>query len=301
MITISRKRNMNTIQLPEEYLNTVTGMALEEDAGRGDITSELLIPCELQGRAYLLVKASGIIAGTEVVKKVMWKVDRSLRIETRIPDGTRVESGDVVMLFFGNVRSILKAERVALNFIQRLSGIATTTASYVEKVRDLGVDIADTRKTTPILRLLEKYSVKMGGGRNHRMDLNDAILIKDNHFAALRALGMSYKEIVAKARQGAPVGMKVEAEARTVEEAVDALEAGVDIIMLDNMDIRDMTRAVELVAGQAEVEASGGVNLETVHAIAETGVDYISVGALTHSYNSLDISLELESQTFKLV
>jgi nicotinate-nucleotide pyrophosphorylase (carboxylating) len=164
----------------------------------------------------------------------------------------------------------------------------------VAAVHGLGVDIADTRKTTPGLRLLEKYAVKMGGGRNHRLDLSSAILIKDNHFAALKALGMSYKEIVIQAVQKAPAGMKVEAEATSVAEAAQAAEAGADIIMLDNMPIDDMRRAVEEIDGRAEVEASGGVNLKTVRAIAETGVDFISVGALTHSSKALDISLEYE-------
>ena len=283
-----------------DHVEKLIECALAEDTGRGDITSETLIPCDLQGKAYLLVKASGVIAGTEVVEKVLHRVDTSLRVEIRIKDGTPVKNGDIVLLISGNIRSILKAERVALNFIQRLSGIASTTAQYVEKVRDLKVDIADTRKTTPGLRVLEKYAVRMGGGRNHRMDLGDAILIKDNHFESLRALGMSYREIVAKARANAPPELKIEAEARTVEEAVDAVEAGVNIVMLDNMTIGEMTSAVELIAGRAEVEASGGINLKTVRKVAETGVDFISVGALTHSYNSLDISLELEPQTFKL-
>jgi nicotinate-nucleotide pyrophosphorylase (carboxylating) len=292
---------MDNYQVPEEYLGKIIDSALAEDAGRGDITSEILIPCDLQGQAYLLVKASGKIAGVGVVEQVMHRVDPSLKIEINIQDGSSVKIGDIILNIKGNVRSILKAERVALNFIQRLSGIASTTAHFIEKVQGLGVEIADTRKTTPVLRLLEKYAVRMGGGRNHRMDLNDAILIKDNHISALRALGMSYKEIVTKAKQNVPPEMKVEAEARTIEEAVDALDAGADIIMLDNMSIKDMTRAVELITGRAEVEASGGINLTNVRAVAETGVDFISVGALTHSYQSLDISLELESQTFRLV
>jgi len=163
------------------------------------------------------------------------------------------------------------------------------------------VEIADTRKTTPGLRLLEKYAVRMGGGRNHRMDLGEAILIKDNHIAALRALGMGYREIVEKAKHDSPAGIKVEAEATSLREVADALEAGADIIMLDNMTVAEMARAVELIRGRVELEASGGVNLENVRDVAETGVDFISVGALTHSYRSLDISLEVEPQTLKLV
>ncbi len=249
----------------------------------------------------MLIKGDGVIAGTELAEGVFHLVDPSLKIEILIKDGTPVKIGDIAMTISGNVRSILQAERVALNFLQRLSGIASTTASYVARVHDLGVDIADTRKTTPGLRLLEKYAVRMGGGKNHRLDLSDAILIKDNHIAAMRTLGMSFKEIVVKAKHDAPPEIKLEVETQTIQEARDALEAGADIIMLDNMPIEEMTRAVELIAGRAEVEASGGINLTNVRAVAETGVDFISVGALTHSYKALDISLELEPQTFKLI
>jgi nicotinate-nucleotide pyrophosphorylase (carboxylating) len=286
--------------LSNEYVNNIIEAALAEDMGRGDITSQILIPCDLQGKAYMLIKEDGVIAGTEVAGGVFHRVDPSLEVNIRIKDGTPVKIGDSAMLISGSVRSILEAERVALNFLQRLSGIASTTAKYVAKVQGLGVDIADTRKTTPGLRPLEKYAVRMGGGRNHRLDLSDAILIKDNHIAALRTLGMSFTEIVTRAKQEAPSEIKVEAEATTVQEALDALEAGADIIMLDNMSVGDMTRAVELIAGRAEIEASGGINLTSVRTVAETGVDFISVGALTHSYKALDISLELESQNLKL-
>jgi nicotinate-nucleotide pyrophosphorylase (carboxylating) len=292
---------MKTNRLPADYVEKIIELAIAEDTGKGDVTSEILIPCELQGKAYMLVKATGVVAGAEIVKQVLHRVDELLNVDILIKDGTPVKSGDVILLISGNVRSILKAERVALNFIQRLSGIASATAQYVAKVQDLGVEIADTRKTTPVLRFLEKYAVRMGGGRNHRMDLSDAVLIKDNHIAALLALGMRYKEIVAKAREDAPPGLKIEAEASTIEESLDAVEAGVDIVMLDNMPLAEMSRAVDLIAGRAEVEASGGFNLQSIRAAAETGVDFISVGALTHSFSALDISLELEPQTFKLL
>lgn len=292
---------MNKGNLSVEYIDRLVEQALCEDIPVGDITSEILIPRELEGKAYMLVKAPGVVAGTAVVERVFYKIEQLLKVDIKIQDGSAVQYGDIIMFVTGNVRSILKAERVSLNFIQRLSGIATTTAQYVEKVKGLRVDIADTRKTTPTLRLLEKYAVRSGGGRNHRMDLSDAVLIKDNHIAALRALGRSFSEIVATARLNAPQGLKVEAEARTIGEAVEAVEAGVDIVMLDNMTVPEMKRAVELIAGRAEVEASGGINLNTVRSVAETGVDFISVGALTHSYNSLDISLELEPQTLRLL
>jgi nicotinate-nucleotide pyrophosphorylase (carboxylating) len=292
---------MNIKQLPLEYIDKIVEIALAEDVGKGDVTTESLIPHSMHGKAYMLVKENGVIAGTKVVERVFHQVDPGLKIEIKITDGKPVKKKDIVMLISGNVRSILKAERIALNFVQRMSGIATTTSKYVAKVRGLNVDIADTRKTTPVLRLFEKYSVLMGGGRNHRMDLNEAILIKDNHFAALRALGLTYKEIIAKAKRNAPAGIKIEAETTTLQEVEDAVEVGVDIIMLDNMVLEDMKNAVKLIAGKAEVEASGGVNLKTVRSVAETGVDFISVGALTHSYKALDISLEIEPQTFKMI
>jgi len=285
--------------LPVEVVDRIVEVALEEDIGRGDITSEILIPCNLKGSAYIMVKEDGVIAGLEVIVRVFQKIDPSLQIETISEDGARVKAGDIVMRITGSIRSLLKAERVALNFLQRLSGIATTTARYVEKVSDLGVEIADTRKTTPGLRILEKYAVKLGGGRNHRMDLGDAVLIKDNHFAALRALGMSYQEIVAKARESAPPDMKVEAEATSIEEALAAVEAGADIVMLDNMEIGEMKKAVRLIGGRVEIEASGNFRLENIRAAAETGVDIISVGALTHSYKSMDISMEIDVQSFR--
>lgn len=298
---MENEKEKQSAELPVDYVDKIVAIALAEDVGKGDITSEILISVDLQGRAYMLVKENGVIAGTQVVERVFHIIDPSLDVVIQIKDGAAVKNGDVPMIVSGNVRSILKAERVALNFFQRLSGIASATAEYVSKTRDLFVDIADTRKTTPMLRALEKYAVRMGGGRNHRIDLYDAILIKDNHIAALRALGMSYKEIVTKAKHAAPEGMIVEAEATTLQEALDAVESGADIVMLDNMSMMEMTRAVELIAGRAEVEASGGINLKNVRSVAETGVDFISVGALTHSYKAMDISLELEPQTFKLL
>jgi len=292
---------MKISELTDERVDSIIEIALAEDIGRGDITSEALIPCSLEGKAFMLVKEAGVLAGSKIAEKTLHKVDPKLKVEILIQDGSKVKPGDIAMLVAGNVRSILKAERVALNFIQRLSGIATATAQYVEKVRDLGVEIADTRKTTPGLRLLEKYAVHMGGGRNHRLDLAEAVLIKDNHIDSLRILGMTFKEIVTKARENTPPDIKIEVEARTVEEAAQAADLGVDIIMLDNMNIDEMTKAVELISGRAEIEASGGITLKNVRAAAQTGVDFISVGALTHSFKSLDISLELKTQTLKLI
>jgi len=258
------------------------------------------MPPDLLGKASILVKARGILAGGEIAKKVFLRVDPSLRVEVVIKDGAKVKPGDIAATISGKVVSILKAERTALNFLQRLSGIASQTARYIAKARGLKVSITDTRKTTPGLRLLEKYAVSIGGGQNHRLHLGDGILIKDNHIAALRALGMSLKDIVTKAKQNAQ-GLKVEVEVGTAEEAVEAVEGGADIIMLDNMSPDEMRRVVSLLPGQVKIEASGGVTLANVRAVAETGVNLISVGALTHSPKALDISLELEPQTLNLL
>lgn len=292
---------INKLQLSNEQIDSLIDLALAEDISHGDITSQGLIPPELQGKASILAKAEGIIAGGEVAKRVFLRVDPSLKVELPIKDGTRVKPGDIVATIFGNVISILKAERVALNFLQRLSGIASHTAQFITKTKGLKVKITDTRKTTPALRLLEKYAVQIGGGQNHRFHLGDGILIKDNHLAALRALGMNMKDIVAKAKQNAPQGVRVEVEASTIQEALDAAEAGADIIMLDNMSPDEMRQVVNSVPSQVKIEASGGITLDNVRTVAMTGVDFISVGALTHSPKALDISLELEPQTLKLI
>ena len=292
---------INKLQLSNEQIDNIIDLALAEDISHGDITSQGLIPSELQGKASILAKAEGIIAGGEVAKRVFLKVDPSLKVKLLIQDGARVQPGDIVATIFGNVIGILKAERVALNFLQRLSGIASLTAQFIAKTKGLKVKITDTRKTTPALRLLEKYAVRIGGGQNHRFHLGDGILIKDNHLAALRALGMNIKDIVARAKQNAPAGVKVEVEASTIQEALDAAEAGADIVMLDNMSPDEMRRVVNSVPGQVRIEASGGITLDNVGTVAMTGVDFISVGALTHSTRALDISLELEPQTLKLI
>ncbi len=292
---------MNKLQLTEEQLNSIIDVALAEDVSHGDVTSEILIPPQLEGKAFILVKARGILAGSEVAREVFLRVDPSLKVELLIEDGARVKPGDVIATVCGRVISILKAERVVLNFLQRLSGIASVTAQYVAKSRGLPAKIVDTRKTTPGLRLLEKHAVRMGGGQNHRFHLGDGVLIKDNHLAALRALGMSLKDIVAKAKQNAPPGLRVEVEVTTAQEALDAAEAGADIIMFDNMSPGEMLRVVNLLPSGVATEASGGITLANVREAAMAGVDVISIGALTHSPKALDISLELEPQTLQLL
>jgi len=269
--------------------------ALAEDLGRGDITTETLIPSDQQSKAIILAKAEGVIAGTEVAQQVFQKVDPELQVTILITDGTIIRPGDRIATISGKTTSILKAERVALNFLQHLSGIASETARYVEEVKGLRVRITDTRKTTPGLRTLQKYAVWIGGGKNHRMHLGDALLIKDNHILALRRQGLSLKEIIAKARQRAANKLIVEIEVKDIDEAAKAAESGADIIMLDNMSFDDMRKAVHIIERRALVEASGGITLETVKATAETGVNLISVGALTHSVKALDISLEIEA------
>ncbi|MFC1982773.1 carboxylating nicotinate-nucleotide diphosphorylase [Chloroflexota bacterium] len=284
-----------------EEVDKIIDLALAEDTSHGDITSEVLIPPELNGKASILIKEEGILAGGEIARRVFLNVNPALKVETLIEDSSKVQPGDIIATISGRVISILKAERTVLNFLQRLSGIASLTARYVAETGGLTVNIVDTRKTTPGLRVLEKYAVRMGGGKNHRLHMGDGILIKDNHLAALRALGMSLKDITTKANQNAPPGIKVEVEVTTAQEALDAVEAGADMIMLDNMNFDEMKRVVGLVSGQAKIEASGGITLANVRQAAMTGVDIISIGALTHSFKALDISLEIEPQTLELL
>jgi len=282
------------MELLWEQVDNLINLALVEDTGYGDPTSESLIPPGLGGRAAILAKANGRLAGIDVVRQVFLTVDPSLVVEVHIHDGVEIKPVDIIATVRGSVASIFKAERVALNFLQRLSGIATQAAQYVARVQGLAVKIVDTRKTTPGMRLLEKYAVRMGGAQNHRFHLGDAVLIKDNHLAALGALGMSLPDIVAKARENAPRGLTVEVEVNTTEEALAVVEAGADIVMLDNMDTDEMRHVVGLISGRAKIEASGGITLDNVKEVAMTGVDIISIGALTHSSKALDISLEFE-------
>jgi nicotinate-nucleotide pyrophosphorylase (carboxylating) len=277
-------------------IEEIIDLALAEDFGKGDVTTEALIPGDQRGTGFIVAKEEGILAGTGVAKQVFHRVDPELKVEIFLEDGARVKPGSKVARVSGSIASILKAERVALNFLQRLSGIASEANRYVARVEGLPVRIMDTRKTTPGLRSLEKYAVRAGGGGNHRMNLSDGILIKDNHLVALRSQGLNIKEIISKARQNAPKRLPVEVEVGTVSEALEAVEAGADIVMLDNMNLEDMRKAVKSIHGHALIEASGGITLGNVRAVAETGVDFISIGALTHSVTALDISLELETR-----
>jgi nicotinate-nucleotide pyrophosphorylase (carboxylating) len=263
--------------------------ALAEDVGPGDATTELLVPEGATGRATLTQKAAGVVAGLVVAEAVFHRVDPSLRWHGHVHEGLWREPGGLVAEVAGPSRSILTAERVALNFLQRLSGVATLTARYVAAVEGTGARILDTRKTTPGLRVLEKQAVLAGGGHNHRAGLNDAILVKENHSAMVGGVGPATARALAAAGD-----LPVEVECATLDELREALAAGAPRILLDNMTNETMREAVELTDGRAELEASGGVSLETVRGIAETGVDFISVGALTHSAPALDVSLILE-------
>ncbi len=283
------------IDLSDTQIDDIINLALSEDLGDGDVTSEALIPPDLQGKASIIIVENGVLAGAIFMPRVFSKVDPSLEFIQRIEDGTPVKSGDIVGTVSGSMLSILKAERVALNLLQRLSGVATETARYVTEISGCKGKIYDTRKTTPGMRLLEKYAVKMGGGENHRMHLGDAVLIKDNHIAALRAEGLSLTDIISKSKQNSRKGIIIEIEVTTSEEATEAARAGVDIIMLDNMSPKEMKKVVDSMPGDIKTEASGNITHKNVREAAQSGVDIISIGALTHSYKSLDIRIEYES------
>jgi len=276
--------------IESSYVREVARRALQEDIGAGDITSWLTVPQDAQAEGTLTAKADGVIAGLFVAQTVFQTVDPAIAFNTAIRDGGRVAPGTEIAQVSGPARGILAAERVALNFLQHLSGIATLTAAFSERVRGTKTRIADTRKTTPGLRALEKYAVTIGGGANHRFGLYDGILIKDNHIAVAGGVGRA----VQLAKAGAPHTLKVEAEVRNLTQLEEAISAGADAVLLDNMTIADLRKAVQMAAGRVVLEASGGVTLQNVRQIAETGVDLISVGALTHSAPALDISLEFK-------
>ncbi len=261
--------------------------ALAEDVGSGDVTSEAVVDAHALGTAALLLKERGVVCGIDAVEAVFRALDPEMQVDRLFEDGTCVEGGTVVAVVSGALRAILTGERTALNFLGRLSGVATVTQRYVDAVAGTGVAILDTRKTTPGLRLLEKHAVASGGGRNHRFGLYDAVLVKDNHLLAAGSIGAAVERI----RATTPLPIEVECD--TLAQVTEALDADVDAILLDNMSTDELVSAVALVQGRARLEASGGITLDNVRAIAETGIDEISIGALTHSARSLDVSLEL--------
>jgi len=263
--------------------------ALLEDIGTGDITTESIIPSKLKAKGIIKTSEEGVVAGLDVACLIFQKLDSEIIFQEKIKDGIKVARDKVLAEITGPARTILKGERVALNFLQRMSGIATITSKFCQEVKDLPVRIVDTRKTTPGLRMLEKYAVRMGGGHNHRFGLYDAVLIKDNHIAVAGGI----KSAVNSVRKQISHTVKIEVEVENLSQLQETLEMKVDIIMLDNMNLDTMIEAVKMIKGKALIEASGGVTLKNVREIAQTGVDLISVGALTHSVKSLDISMEI--------
>ncbi len=271
----------------EHRIRKIVAEAIEEDIWTGDITTDSVISKNERSSGEIKAKEEGILAGLPVAEQVFKEIDSDIDFESLKKDGETLRPREKIAVVSGRTRSILKGERIALNFLQRLSGIATRTDKYVKKVEDHDVKVVDTRKTTPNLRMLEKYAVRVGGGRNHRMGLYDAVLIKDNHIRSAEGI----EEAVKRVRKSHMV--KIEVEVGTVEEAEEALCTGADIIMLDNMSIDEMEEVVETVDGEVVLEASGNVNLENIDKVAAAGVDVISVGALTHRIRSQDISLDL--------
>lgn len=276
----------------DELEDRLIDLAFAEDIGDGDHTTLCCIPENAMGKSHLLIKEDGILAGIEVAKKVFSRFDPTLKVEVLLGDGSRVKKGDIAMIVSGKTRSLLQTERLMLNIMQRMSGIATTTDKYVKLIEGTGARVLDTRKTTPGMRMLEKQAVKIGGGVNHRIGLFDMILLKDNHidFAGgiSNAINRCHEYLKEKS-----LDLKIEIEVRNFDELKQVMECGgVDRIMLDNFSVEDTRKAVNIVAGKYEIESSGGITADTIRSYAECGVDFISVGALTHSVKGLDMSFK---------
>jgi len=282
---------MNKNSLNIEAIKSVIDYALKEDIGNGDITTNSLIPLDLQSKATMIAKSTGIVAGLDVAEYVFRTLSKDIIWKTFVKDGDIVSKGDLILEISGSYRALLTGERLALNFLQRMSGIATMTGNFVNALADYKTKILDTRKTVPGLRLLDKYAVMMGGGTNHRIGLYDMVLIKDNHIKIAGGITRA----VAQIKKSVPAGIKIEVETTTIEEVQEALAAGVDIIMLDNMSNSTMAESVQIINGKAKVEASGNMTIERLKEVAATGVDFISIGALTHSVSAFDISMNIES------
>lgn len=280
---------MNELEI--KAAQTLIDLALTEDVGSGDITTDNIIPAETRRRAKMVAKADGVVAGLPVAEMVFKKLDPTLTWNVLTPEGSRIKKGDVMVEFEGTYRALLIGERTALNFLQRLSGIATMSAKYADAVKDFKTVILDTRKTLPGFRILDKYAVKTGGASNHRIGLYDMAMIKDNHIEVAGGITNAVNAVRSKISKD----IKIEVETTTMEQVQEALDAGADIIMLDNMDNETMRKSVELIAGRAKIEASGNMTLERLREVAATGVDFISIGALTHSVSALDISQRLEN------
>lgn len=277
----------------DELIDELLDLAFAEDIGDGDHTTLCCIPADEMGKQYLLVKEEGILAGVEIAKKVFHKFDPELKMTVFINDGAHVKSGDVAFVVEGRVRSLLQTERLMLNIMQRMSGIATMTAKYMDRLKGLKTKVLDTRKTTPGMRMLEKEAVKIGGGMNHRIGLFDMILLKDNHVDFAGGIANAINKANEYIKANHKDGMKIEIEVRNFDELDEALATGhVDRIMLDNFTPENTKKAVDIVAGRCELESSGGITFDTLRDYGECGVDYISVGALTHSVKGLDMSFK---------
>ena len=274
----------------KEAAHILIDLALKDDVGEGDITTNNIVPSEIRRKARMVAKADGVVAGLPVAEMVFRKLDPDLVWKELAPDGSRIKKGEVMVEFEGSYRALLTGERTALNFLQRLSGIATMSAKYADAVKDFQTVILDTRKTLPGFNKLDKYAVKTGGASNHRHGLHDMAMIKDNHIEVAGGITAAVKAV----RSSVDHGIKIEVETTTLAQVQEAIDAKADIIMLDNMDIETMRKGVELIAGRAKVEASGNITLERLRDVAATGVDYISIGALTHSVTALDISQRIE-------
>lgn len=284
--------------LPLWYIDETVRRALVEDVGKGDLTTNALVPENARAQGVIYSKAHGILAGMSAAERTFQYLDPQIEINWELVDGSRLVPGSVIARVKGKGRALLTAERVALNFLQRLSGIATATREILKILEGTKAQLIDTRKTTPGLRLLEKYAVRAGGGCNHRLGLDDGVLIKDNHIKIAGGI----KEAIRRAKAGVPHTIKIEVEVESLAQLKDALDAGADIIMLDNMSLDTMREAVRITAGRVPLEASGGISKETIRKVAETGVDLISVGAVTHSAKALDISMDIgEMKRFLLV
>lgn len=276
----------------EELEDRLIDLAFSEDIGDGDHTTLCSIPETAHGKSQLLAKEEGVVAGLRVAREIFHRFDPTLQVEELIHDGDRIKPGDVVMVVSGKVRSLLQTERLMLNVVQRMSGIATTTARYVEKLKGTKAKVLDTRKTTPGMRMMEKEAVKIGGGVNHRIGLFDMILLKDNHIDFAGGIAQALDRCAAYQKEKG-LSLKVEIEVRSFDEIRQVLEhKGVDRIMLDNFSVEDTRKAVEMIGGQIEIESSGGITYDTIRDYAECGVDFISVGALTHSVKCLDLSFK---------
>ncbi|MCF7708223.1 MAG: carboxylating nicotinate-nucleotide diphosphorylase [Verrucomicrobia bacterium] len=290
---------MRTDDLSSDEISRIVYSALEEDIGVGDATTNSTVPGDAMAEASMLARERLVLAGVRLAEEAFKQLSAAVEVRLDAHDGDRLEPGAGILVVRGPARAVLTAERVALNFVQRLSGIATLTAQYVDAVKGCGARILDTRKTTPGWRRLEKYAVRCGGGKNHRFGLFDMVMIKDNHLAVLEgARSNPIAEAVNGARRLNPK-LKIEVEADTIEQVHQAVDAGADFILLDNMSVEELRAAVKIINERAFSEASGGINLETVRSIAECGVDFISVGALTHSARAVDIGLDFKCSKYK--